>query len=61
MHIYSVYNSDVMYKRGKDIYKYLFKKKKKKSLVLKTTEIEKDIQIFFKKKNLSLDKVKCGQ
>lgn len=32
--IYSVYNSDVMYKRGRNLYKYLHKKTKKKPRLL---------------------------
>lgn len=35
--IYSVYNSDVMYKRGKKTYTNIFIIKRKKSLLLKTT------------------------
>lgn len=42
--IYSVYNSDVMYKRERNLYKYLHKKNK--HLLLKTTWKEEDLQLI---------------
>lgn len=50
-----------MYKRGKkNIYKFLYKKKKEKSTLKNNLKRERFPVMKKEKENLSLDKVKCG-
>lgn len=54
--IYSVYNSDVMYKRERNLYKYLHKKKQMPALKSNVKRGRYPVN-----KNPSYDKVECGR